>query len=46
VIFAAATDGTMQLRAFSREGEGPSANRYSTEQDERFVAGVRAQFGL
>ena len=47
VIFAAATDGTMQLRYISGEGaKALVASRYSAEQDEQFVAGMRAQFGL
>ena len=47
VIFAAATDGTAQLRYVSGDGARDLlANRYSAEQDERFVAGMRAQFGL
>jgi NAD(P)-dependent dehydrogenase (short-subunit alcohol dehydrogenase family) len=47
VIFAAATDGTAQLRYISGEGaKAFLANRYSAEQDERFVTGLRAQFGL
>ncbi len=47
VIFAAATDDTMQLRYISGEGaKALLANRYSAEQDEQFVAGFRAQFGL
>jgi hypothetical protein len=47
VIFAAATDGSMQLRYISGDGaKAILANRYSAEQDEQFVAGLRAQFGL
>ena len=47
VIFTAATDGTTQLRYVSGEGaKALRANRYSAEQDEAFVAGLRAQFGL
>ena len=47
VIFAAATDGTTRLRYISGEGARQLlANRYSTEQDEQFVADMRAQFGL
>jgi NAD(P)-dependent dehydrogenase (short-subunit alcohol dehydrogenase family) len=47
VIFTAATDGSMQLRYISGEGaKALLANRYSAEQDEQFVAGLRAQFGL
>ncbi len=47
VIFAAATDGTSQLRYISGEGaKALLANRYSSEQDEQFMAGMRAEFGL
>lgn len=47
VIFAAATDGTAQLRYISGEGaKALLANRYSAAQDEQFVAGMRNQFGL
>lgn len=47
VIFTAATDGTAQIRYISGEGaKALLANRYSAEQDEQFVAGMRAQFGL
>ena len=47
VIFTAATDGTTQLRYISGDGaRALLANRYSAEQDEQFVAGMRAQFGL
>jgi NAD(P)-dependent dehydrogenase (short-subunit alcohol dehydrogenase family) len=47
VIYAAATDGSMQLRYISGDGaKALLANRYSAEQDEQFVAGLRAQFGL
>ncbi|MFC6287117.1 SDR family oxidoreductase [Nocardioides sp. GCM10027113] len=47
VIFAAATDGTSQLRYVSGDGaKALLATRYSAEQDEQFVAGMRAQFGL
>lgn len=47
VIFTAATDGTSQLRYISGEGaKALLANRYSAEQDEQFVAGFRASFGL
>jgi NAD(P)-dependent dehydrogenase (short-subunit alcohol dehydrogenase family) len=47
VIFTAATDGTTQLRYISGEGaKALLANRYSAEQDEQFVAGMRSQFGL
>ena len=44
---AAATDSSMQLRFISGEGaKALLANRYSAEQDEQFVAGLRAPFGL
>jgi NAD(P)-dependent dehydrogenase (short-subunit alcohol dehydrogenase family) len=47
VIFTAATDGTTQLRYISGEGaKAFLANRYSAEQDEQFVAGMRQSFGL
>ena len=47
VIFSAATDGTNQIRYISGDGAAQLlANRYSAEQDEQFVAGMRAQFGL
>lgn len=47
VIFTAATDDSMRLRFISGDGAAALlANRYSAEQDERFVAGMRAQFGL
>jgi len=47
VVYDAATDGTMRLRYVSGEGATALlANRYSSEQDEQFVAGMRAQFGL
>ena len=47
VIFTAATDDTTQMRYISGEGaKALLANRYSAEQDEAFVAGMRAQFGL
>lgn len=47
VIYAAATDGTARLRYISGDGAAAVlANRYSAEQDEQFVAGMRAQFGL
>ena len=47
VIFTAATDDTMQMRYISGEGaKALLSNRYSAEQDEQFVAGMRAQFGL
>ena len=47
MIFTAATDGTTQIRYISGDGaKALLANRYSAEQDEQFVAGMRAQFGL
>jgi NAD(P)-dependent dehydrogenase (short-subunit alcohol dehydrogenase family) len=47
VIYTAATDDNAQLRYISGQGaEGLLASRYSAEQDEQFVAGMRAQFGL
>ena len=47
VIFSAATDGTDQIRYISGDAAAQLlANRYSAEQDEQFVAGMRAQFGL
>ncbi len=47
VIFTAATDDTMQMRYISGEGaKALLANRYSAEQDEKFVAGMRTQFRL
>ena len=47
VIWAAATDGSERLRYVSGEGaENLLSQRYSAEQDEAFVAGMRAQFGL
>ncbi|MGD8486639.1 MAG: short-chain dehydrogenase/reductase, partial [Chloroflexota bacterium] len=45
-IWGAATDGTSQLRYVW--GDGARAllgQRYSIEQDEAFVAGMRARFG-
>lgn len=47
VIWAAATDGTNRLRYVSGDGAKQLlAQRYSADQDEAFVAGMRAQFGL
>ncbi len=47
VIFGAATDETTQLRYISGEGAKELlASRYSAEQDEQFVAGMRTGFGL
>ena len=47
VVWTAATDGTDRMRYVS--GAGAAAlldQRYSADQDEAFVAGMRAQFGL
>lgn len=47
VIWTAATDGSDRMRYVSGEGaERLLGQRYSAEQDEAFVAGMRAQFGL
>jgi NAD(P)-dependent dehydrogenase (short-subunit alcohol dehydrogenase family) len=47
VIWAAASDDSDRLRYVSGEGaENLLGQRYSAEQDEAFVAGMRAQFGL
>ena len=47
VIWAAVTDGTARLRYISGDGAKTLlAQRYSAEQDEAFVAGLRARFGL
>ena len=47
VIWNAATDGTDQLRYISGDGAVELlGGRYSSEQDEAFVASMRAQFGL
>ena len=47
VIFGAATDGSDRIRYISGAGATQLlGNRYSAEQDEQFVAGMRAQFGL
>jgi NAD(P)-dependent dehydrogenase (short-subunit alcohol dehydrogenase family) len=47
VIWAAATDGTDRMRYVSGDGAATLlSQRYSAEQDEAFVAGMRAQFGL
>ncbi len=47
VIWGAVTDGSERLRYVSGEGaENLLRQRYSAEQDEAFVAGMRAQFGL
>ena len=47
VIFAAATDDSMQIRYISGEGaKALLASRYAAEQDEEFVAGMRSRFGL
>jgi NAD(P)-dependent dehydrogenase (short-subunit alcohol dehydrogenase family) len=47
VVWEAATDGTSRLRYVC--GEGATSllgQRYSIEQDEAFVAGMRSRFGL
>ena len=47
IIWSAATDGTDQLRYISGDGAiGLLAGRYSNEQDEAFIAGLRKSFGL
>ena len=47
VIWTTATDGTDQLRYISGDGAVELlGGRYSSEQDEAFVGGMRAQFGL
>ncbi len=47
VIYAAATDGTAQLRYVSGDGaEALLVSRFSADQDEQFVAAMRAQFGM
>ena len=47
VIWSAATDGTDQLRYISGDGAVELlGGRYSTEQDEAFLAGMRKSFGL
>jgi len=47
IIWQAATDGSDQLRYVSGEGaEATLGRRYSLEQDEAFVAGMRATYGL
>lgn len=47
VIWSAVTDGTTRLRYVAGEGaEALLAQRYSVVEDETFVAGLRAQFGL
>lgn len=47
VIWTAVTDGTQQMRYIIGDGAtSVLGNRYSAEQDEAFVAGMRAQFGL
>ena len=47
VIWQAATDGSDQLRYVSGEGaKATLGSRYSLEQDEAFVAGMRATYGL
>ena len=47
VIFAAATDESARLRFISGDGaKALLANRYSAEQDEQFLAGMRERFGI
>ena len=47
VVWTAVTDGTDQLRYVSGEGaKALLAQRYSAEQDEAFLAGMRKRFGL
>ena len=47
VRWGAATDGTTQLRYVCGDGaRSLLGRRYSIEQDEAFVAGMRARFGL
>lgn len=47
VVWSAATDGTDQLRYISGEGAVHLlGERYSVEQDEAFVTGLRRRFGL
>lgn len=47
VIWSAATDGTDQLRYISGDGAVELlGGRYSSAQDEAFVAGLRKNFGL
>ena len=47
IIWTAATDGTDQLRYISGNGAVELlGRRYSSEQDEAFVAGLRENFGL
>ena len=47
IIWSAATDGTDQLRYISGDGAASLlGGRYSTEQDEAFIAGLRESFGL
>ena len=47
IIWSAATDGTDQLRYISGDGAVELlGGRYSTEQDEAFIAGMRKNFGL
>ena len=47
IIWSAATDGTDQLRYISGDGAVQLlGGRYSTEQDEAFIAGMRKNFGL
>ncbi|MCP4941921.1 MAG: SDR family oxidoreductase [Planctomycetaceae bacterium] len=47
IIWTAATDGTDRLRYISGDGAEVLLNeRFSNDQDEAFIAGQRAQFGL
>ena len=47
VIWTAATDGTDKLRYISGNGAADLlGGRYSVDQDEAFVAGLRKSFGL
>ncbi|MEM9493478.1 MAG: SDR family NAD(P)-dependent oxidoreductase, partial [Myxococcota bacterium] len=47
VIWTATTDGSPRLRYISGSGAAELlGNRYSSEQDEQFVAGMRKRFGL
>jgi NAD(P)-dependent dehydrogenase (short-subunit alcohol dehydrogenase family) len=47
VVWTAVTDGTDQLRYLAGDGARTVlGQRYSAEQDEAFVAGMRAAFGL
>ena len=47
MIWTAATDDSLRLRYVSGTGaQSLLDQRYSADQDEAFVAGMRAQFGL